>query len=141
MFLRAGLFKAPSGVEQVVGLTKKDMETFKVTRVYTGADGHSYFDTIEYPLTDAGPIGSLSDRVQVDSVIFRKVPPGYDDWHNAPQKQFVVLLNGGVEIETSLGKKRSFEQGEILLMEDTTGKGHRSRNLLPQERMSLFITF
>ncbi|WP_342648104.1 hypothetical protein [Mucilaginibacter sp. CSA2-8R] len=117
------------------------MQTFKVTRVYTSPGGHSYFDALEYPLTDAGPIGSLSDKVAVSQVIFRKVPPGYDDWHNAPQKQFVVLLNGGVEIETSLGEKRSFEQGEILLMEDTTGKGHRSRNLLPQERTSLFIIF
>ena len=117
------------------------METFKVTRVYTGADGHSYFGTLEHPLTDAGPIGSLSESVEVGQLIFRKVPPGYDDWHNAPQKQFVVLLNGGVEIETSLAEKRSFEQGEILLMEDTSGKGHRSRNLLPQERASLFITF
>ncbi len=128
-------------MEQATGLNSiVIMQTFKVTRVYTGADGHSHFDIVEYPLTDAGPIGSLSEKVEVSQLIFRKVPPGYDDWHNAPQKQFVVLLNGGVEIETSFGEKRSFEQGEILLMEDTTGKGHRSRNLLPQQRTSLFIT-
>jgi redox-sensitive bicupin YhaK (pirin superfamily) len=51
----------------------------------------------------------------------------------------VVLLDEGVEIETSLGKKRVFAPGEVLLMEDTTGKGHRSRNIRKVERSSLFI--
>jgi hypothetical protein len=29
--------------------------------------------------------------------------------------------------------------GEILLMEDTSGKGHRTRNVEASERRSLFI--
>lgn len=115
------------------------METFKVTRVYANNDGESRFEDIYYPLTDGGPIGYLSDRVKVSNLIFRKVPPGYNDQHNAPQKQYVVLLDGAVEIETSLGEKRTFNSGEILLMEDTQGKGHRSRNVKPVERSSLFI--
>ncbi|TFF39170.1 cupin domain-containing protein [Mucilaginibacter psychrotolerans] len=117
------------------------MEQFKVTRVYADANGDSHFDEVYYPLTDGGPIGQLSERVAVKEVIFRKVPPGYNDLHTAPAKQYVVLLDGGVEIETSLGKKRRFEQGEVLLMEDTTGKGHRSSNLEQKERSSLFIIF
>ncbi|MET3980218.1 hypothetical protein ABIB62_002441 [Mucilaginibacter sp. UYP25] len=117
------------------------METFKVTRVYTDEHGESCFDKIEYPLTDKGPIGHLSDNVGVKQVQFRKVPAGYNDLHNAPQKQYVVLLDGGVQIETSTGEKRDFQQGEVLLMEDTTGKGHRSSNLEQRERSSLFIIF
>jgi hypothetical protein len=115
------------------------METFKVTCVYADENGESRFEDVFYPLTDRGAIGSLSDKVTVKEVQFRKVLPGYDDLHNAPQKQYVVLLDGGVEIETSTGKKRAFQPGEILLMEDTTGKGHRSRNLEQKERSSLFI--
>jgi len=34
---------------------------------------------------------------------------------------------------------RRFQTGEILLMEDTSGKGHRTRNLEKRERTSLFI--
>ena len=117
------------------------METFKVTRVYTDASGESRFEDVSYPLTDGGPIGYLSEKVKVQNLIFRKVPPGYNDLHNAPQKQYVILLDGAVEIETSTGEKRVFNKGEILLMEDTTGKGHRSRNVEPIERSSLFITF
>lgn len=117
------------------------IETFKVTRVYADNEGDSHFEELSYPLTDAGPIGYLSEKVQVSQLLFRKVPPGYNDMHTAPQKQFVILLDGAVEIETSLGEKRTFNTGEILLMEDTEGKGHRSRNIVPVERSSLFITF
>ena len=115
------------------------METFKVTRVYADENGESCFDEVFYPLTDRGLIGALSDKITVKELIFRKVLPGYNDLHNAPQKQYVVLLDGGVEIETSTGEKRAFQQGEVLLMEDTTGKGHRSSNLEQKERSSLFI--
>ena len=115
------------------------MQTFKVTRVYANASGDSCFEDISYPLTDGGPIGHLSVQVPVSHILFRKVPPGYDDMHTAPQRQYVILLDGAVEIETSLGQKRTFEPGEVLLMEDTTGKGHRSRNVKAVERSSLFI--
>lgn len=117
------------------------MQIFKVTRVYADEHGDSRFEEIQYHLTDGGPIGYLSDKVKVGNLIFRKVPPGYNDLHNAPQKQYVILLDGAVEIETSTGEKRTFNTGEILLMEDTTGKGHRSRNIEAKERSSLFITF
>ncbi|RFZ85032.1 hypothetical protein DYU05_05355 [Mucilaginibacter terrenus] len=115
------------------------MEEFKVTRVYADENGDSRFGVISYPLTDAGPIGFLSQGLSVSKLVFREVPAGYNDLHNAPAKQYVVLLDGGVEIETSLGEKRTFRPGEILLMEDTTGKGHRSSNIEPKPRRSLFI--
>ncbi len=117
------------------------METFKVTRIYSDENGDSCFEDVSYPLTAAGPIGYLSARYPVGEIIFRKVPPNYDyTFHNAPQRQFIVMLDVGVEIETSLGEKRQILPGEILLVEDITGKGHRSRNLVPQVRSSVFIT-
>lgn len=57
-----------------------------------------------------------------------------------PQKQYIILLDGGVEIETSLGEKRTFKTGEILLVEDTTGKGHKTKNIENKPRKSIFIT-
>ncbi len=113
---------------------------FNVTRVYSDANGDSHFDDVAIPLNDMGMVGRLSDQVPAKSVIFREVLPTYDwDFHPAPQRQFIVLLDGEIEIETSLGEKRNFKQGEILLMEDTTGKGHKTRNLIPEKRRSLFI--
>jgi len=114
---------------------------FKVTSVYSDNAGESHFKDIEIPLNDSGVIGKLSSPFDVRSLIFREVTPSYDwDFHCAPQRQYIVLLEGEIEIETSLGDKRIFKQGEILLMEDTTGKGHKTKNVLPTNRKSLFIT-
>ena len=117
------------------------MNTFPVTRVYNDANGDSHFEDLSIPMEKAGDIGSLSRALAVKSIIFREVEPSYDyDFHNAPQKQYIVLLDGQIEIETSLGEKRKFGAGEILLVEDTTGKGHKTRNITSQKRKSIFIT-
>lgn len=117
------------------------MKQFPVTRIYSDENGDSHFEDILIPMNDAGNIGALSEIQPVKGVIFREVEPTYDyDFHNAPQKQYIILLDGGIEIETSLGETRKFDEGEILLVEDTTGKGHRTKNLKPEKRRSIFIT-
>ncbi len=114
---------------------------FKVTRVYADADGESHFDELEIPLRDAGEIGRLSDERPVRSVIFRENDADYDyDWHNAPQKQYIVLLDGEIEIEVSDGERRKFAGGDILLVEDISGKGHRTRTVDNRPRRSIFVT-
>ncbi len=113
----------------------------RITRVYADERGDSHFGERDVELRDAGPIGHLSDAIAATAVIFRHNDAGYDyDWHVAPRRQYVVLLDGSpIEIETSDGDRRTFGLGEVLLLEDTTGKGHRSRHLEPRERRSLFI--
>ena len=113
---------------------------FRITRIYTDNNGDSHFGDISIPLKEEGQIGSLSDMMPARGVIFREVEPGYDwSFHTAPQKQYIILLDGEIEIETSLGDKRRFGAGEILLVEDTTGKGHKTRNLQAIRRKSVFI--
>ncbi|BAP32602.1 uncharacterized protein CHSO_3565 [Chryseobacterium sp. StRB126] len=98
------------------------------------------FENIGIPLVDQGNIGFLSETLEVKKLQFRQVSADYDyDFHCAPQKQYIVLLDGGVEIETSLGEKRKFQTGEILLVEDVTGKGHKTKNLESKVRKSLFL--
>jgi len=113
----------------------------RVTRVYCDEVGESHFDEKDIELHDAGAIGRLSEPIAARSVIFSTNDPGYDyDWHVAPQRQFIVLLDGAIELEVSDGSRRVLRGGEILLMEDTSGKGHRTRNVESRERRSLFIT-
>lgn len=113
---------------------------FTITRVYADQQGESRFEDIDLPLKEAGEIGYLSESIPAREVMFRKVKPTYDyDFHTAPQRQFIILLDGKIEIETSLGEKRTFKGGDILLMEDTEGKGHKTRNLQHTERKSVFI--
>ena len=114
---------------------------FPITRIYTDSNGDTRFEDISIPLNDAGEIGKLSEGLPVKTIIFREVEASYDyDFHNAPQKQYLILIDGGIEIETTLGEKRQFKAGDVLLLEDTDGKGHRTKNLQPTKRKSIFIT-
>lgn len=111
-----------------------------ITRIYSDENGESRFEDFEVPLKNNGDIGFLSEDEAAKSIVFREVKPSYDyDFHNAPDRQYIVLLEGGVEIETSLGEKRTFKTGEILLVEDTTGKGHKTKNIETKLRKSIFI--
>lgn len=91
----------------------------EVTRIYTGPDGHSHFDEVEVE------IGKLQPG---DGVVFRHEPPGQkQDWHPAPRRQYVVTLRGEAEIEISDGTKQRFGAGDIMLADDTSGRGHITR--------------
>jgi len=112
-----------------------------ITRIYTGTDGESHFEEIDIPLKDAGDIGALSDAVEATGIIFRETSETYDyDFHTAPQRQYVVMLDGEVDIEIGDGTVRRFTTGDILLAEDTTGRGHKSQAVDGRPRKSLFIT-
>jgi hypothetical protein len=114
---------------------------FELTRVYSDADGHSHFATVSVDLLDRGTIGMLSEPERVESVIFRENEPSYDyDWHCAPARQFIILLDGEIGLEVSDGERRTFRAGDVLLVEDTSGRGHRTWNVTKAARRSVFIT-
>lgn len=120
---------------------REGRQTMKIVRVYTGADNKSHFEDIEVPLKSGGKAGSLSDLIKATGVIFRETGGDYNfDFHNAPRRQYVVNLEGEVEIEVGDGTKRVLRTGDILLAEDTTGQGHISRAVGGKPRRSLFIT-
>jgi hypothetical protein len=113
----------------------------RVTRISTGSDGETHFDELEIALTDAGAIGRLSALVPATGLIFRETSPDYDyDWHPAPRRQYIVLLDGEIEITVGDGETRRFHGGDVLLVEDTTGRGHRTRTVDGRVRRSVFIT-
>jgi len=115
--------------------------TMKITRVYTGADNKSHFEDIEVQLKDGGKGGFMSALEKATGVVFRETDGSYNyDFHNAPRRQYVVNLEGEVEIEVGDGTKRLLRSGDILLAEDTTGQGHISRAVGGKPRKSLFIT-
>jgi hypothetical protein len=112
----------------------------KITRLYADEEGVSRFDEREIELEDAGPIGRLSASHPVSGVIFRENDADYDyDWHRAPRRQYIVMLDGEIEIEAGSGEVRRFRGGEVLLVEDTEGGGHRTRNVGGSRRRSLFL--
>ena len=115
--------------------------TMKVVRIYTGPDNQSHFEDLQIPLKDGGKIGFLSERMKATGIVFRETSGDYNyDFHTAPRRQYVVNLEGEVEIEVGDGTRRVLRSGDILLAEDTTGQGHISRAVAGKSRKSLFIT-
>ena len=113
----------------------------KITRIYSDPLGESRFGELDIGLGDSGPIGRLSERFPVTSIIFRENDAGYDyDWHNAPERQYIVLLDGEIEIEVGDGEKRVFRGGDVLFVEDVDGRGHRTRVTNNGPRRSVFVT-
>lgn len=110
------------------------------TRIYSDKTGDSHFETVELKLTDEGPLGSLSEVFNAKVLQFRENTSDYYwDYHNPPARQFIILLDGEIEITTSLGEKRRFSAGDILLVEDINGKGHRTEHTKKEKRKSVFI--
>lgn len=115
--------------------------TMKVVRIYTGPDNQSHFEDLDIPLKDSGKIGFISELAKATGVVFRETGGDYNyDFHTAPRRQYVVNLEGEVEIEVGDGSKRILRAGDVLLAEDTTGQGHISRAVAGKPRKSLFIT-
>jgi hypothetical protein len=115
-------------------------QTMKVVRLYTGADNKSHFEDLRIPLKDGGKVGFVSELIKATGVVFRETAGDYDyDFHTAPRRQYVVNLEGEVEIEVGDGTRRILGAGDILLAEDTTGQGHKSRAVAGKPRKSLFI--
>jgi hypothetical protein len=122
-------------------LADEGERTMKVVRIYTGPDNKSHFEDLQIPLKDSGKVGFVSELTKATGVVFRETAGDYNyDFHTAPRRQFVVNLEGEVEIEVGDGTRRILRSGDILLAEDTTGQGHISRAVAGKPRKSLFIT-
>ncbi|MFC1572327.1 hypothetical protein ACFL6M_01890 [Candidatus Eisenbacteria bacterium] len=107
----------------------------KYTRVFADIDGESHFEDVEVEMkaidfAPPAPPLSLSDFVEATQFAFLRAPAGWvGDWHPAPRRQMMIYLAGQIEGHTSDGRQRTFGPGSAVLVEDTTGKGHRSRVL------------
>lgn len=116
------------------------MDLMYYTRLFADEHGESHFEEVSVPLANQGTIGSLSEKFNVKWLRFRLNKADYDwDFHNAPQRQFIILLDGEIEITSSQGEVRIFKGGDVLLVEDTHGKGHKTRNIKKDIRKSVFI--
>jgi len=111
----------------------------RIHNLYTDANGQSHFRDIEIEWAEERRGSKLSKRLPATGIIFRETVAEYDlDWHPAPRRQYIVNLDAGVKLTASDGESRVIAAGEIILVEDTTGKGHLSQGL-GQMRHSLFI--
>jgi len=117
------------------------------TRVYATKDGHSHFEEIDLrgdtrSVDYAELVATFSEPFEADRLMFRHVvrEASADDPHNAPRRQFIVMMTGVCEIETSDGEVRRFGPGSVILVEDLEGYGHITRRIGDDDRLTLLIT-
>lgn len=78
--------------------------------------------------------------VQATGAQIVRAAPGYvQTWHAAPRRQYVITISGRGEIEIADGKKVPMTPGRILLVEDLSGKGHVTRTVGNQDRISVIV--
>ncbi|MFT4563332.1 MAG: hypothetical protein ACI9BW_003086 [Gammaproteobacteria bacterium] len=126
-------FSANAGEAATVITVEKVAANVNYTRLAMTADHQTYFvdEVTPYELKDfappAGPIG-VAMLQNAKSLIFTTLAGKWDgDWHPAPRNQYVFVLSGTVEVEVTSGEVRQFSSGDILLLEDTAGRGHDTR--------------
>ena len=117
----------------------------KITRLYATEDGESHFtdDQMEFSLTDytpgAPPLG-LSQTLSATEIRFMKAPAGWtSDWHAASARNLFVVLSGEWEVSASDEETRRFELGSVLIVEDTSGKGHTSRVVSEVDSVAVLV--
>ncbi len=112
----------------------------RIHNLYADPSGESHFRDIEVEWVEETRSGRTSRRFPAAGIIFRQVPPTYDlDWHNAPRRQYIINLDAGVRITASDGESRVIGAGEVLLVEDTKGKGHLSKAVGDTLRHCIFV--
>jgi len=113
-----------------------------VTRLYSGADGQTHAEEMDVKFTPrpGGDKYEQAEIVKATSTQVVRAAPGYvQDWHPAPRRQYVITISGHGEIELAGGKKIPMAPGRILLVEDVMGKGHLTRTIGNQDRVSIIV--
>jgi len=112
----------------------------RIHNLYADEKGESHWRDIEVEWVETRNFSKLSARLPATGVIFRETAGDYDlSWHPAPRRQYIVNLDGGVKITASDGEAREIGAGEVILVEDTHGKGHLSQSIGGKIRHSIFI--
>jgi hypothetical protein len=112
----------------------------RIHNLYEDADGISHFRDIEIEWVEERNFSRLSKRLPATGIIFRETSGDYDlDWHPAPRRQYIINLDGGVQITASDGEARVIGAGEVVLVEDVSGKGHLSKAVAGKMRRSIFV--
>jgi hypothetical protein len=103
------------------------------SRVYADETGESHYEDVdaEMEIQDFAPPAPpffLSSKMPATGVAFVRFPAGWNgDWHPTPRRQFFFFLAGTFAGETSDGDRRNYGPGSVVLLDDTTGKGHRAQ--------------
>jgi hypothetical protein len=125
------------------------MTALTLPTLYTAADGRARFRDDPLPLAEGTPASRLSALMASGGCQFRQSPAGFaSDFHCTTTPQWLVVLQGRMEIGLRDGTTRVFGPGQCFYSNDTlppgaafdaTLHGHRSRLLGDEPLVTLFV--
>jgi len=101
-------------------------------RIYADPEGCSHFEnkSIELESKNYAPPAAplyISALEPANNSLFLELPVGwFGDWHPTPVRQWLILMTGECEFEVGNGSRCRKKAGEVVMLDDTTGKGHRT---------------
>jgi hypothetical protein len=120
--------------------------TLAYVRLYSDANGITHFADEQLVLTPAGAGANAEERLFVNrlgdlkGVMFARLKAGTtEDWHVAPRRQFMLCVRGIVEITAADGQMRRMTPGQFMLLEDLSGRGHRTHAAGTEDHVALAL--
>ncbi len=117
-------------------LLAQSAKPYSMQLLYTGPDGQAYVKDIQVAAKPNGVV----DLLPTSAVEIHRTPAGFSiGWHVERRRQYLITLSGHGEIDIAGGKKIMLGPGSILLVENTTGKGHETRTVGKEPWVSLWL--
>jgi hypothetical protein len=118
---------------------------FNLVRMYSNDAGHTTFADLDIPgpslvVDESARAHALRDipATTINMIELLEWRPKMD-LHAPPRRQWVIILQGAMEISTTSGERRRFEPGDCLLAEDMQGVGHWTEDVGVQRLVTLNI--
>ena len=112
----------------------------RIHNLYTDASGNRISATSKWSGSRKGAAANCPNVCRRPASFFCETQAEHDiDWHPAPRRQYIINLDAGVKITASDGESQVIGTGEVILVEDTTGKGHLSLHVEGKIRHSVFV--
>ena len=102
------------------------MTTITQTILYTDADGYAKFKDQNQDLSEGTDAARLSPLAASGGYQFRQSPVGFSSaFHCTTTPQWLIVLQGAMEIGLQDGSKRVFTAGQSFYSNDTLPSGAR----------------
>ena len=143
---------AASSAEEAKTMSSSTL-SLPYVHLYADSNGVSHFRDERLAFTAAAADPSLaspqlSNARAITSRVLSKAPGATllvlkrgaeEDWHRAPRRMYLIVVQGMSEVTAGDGEVRRFGLGSLLLMDDTTGKGHITRAVGDVDHVALTI--
>ena len=112
----------------------------KMIRMYTGPDNRSHLEELPLALKQETEIVESMLLSPLNGQANLRISTGtMPNLHPAPRKQYLVLLEGNLDVIVGDGQTMAVGAGDIIKVEDTSGEGHLLRFRDGCERYMFFF--